>query len=324
MRREIEVEGTVLDYRCDLALSGTMCHVASNSPCVAETLEKWRVDAPLPGWSGFSLEVMVNHGDAGSAAPHFRGLQHLVFASFGPSNIFLFDLLRKKVTATVSARTVADRAFWDRILLPIAMGVMGPAVGVLPIHAACLAMGGRGVLIAGASGAGKSTLSVALAQAGFDFLADDWSYLALQQNELVAHGMSVPAKLLPDAVNYFPVLARHAVGVSLNQELAYELPIQEFGARSQRRCNPHWFFFLERTPAERCRITRISSVQARLYVERSVDRLPRELVEMIQTRTALIDQLTRLSCWKLTYSGPPHIAVLALQEFLVAQEEVPA
>ena len=75
------------------------------------------------------------------------------------------------------------KPFWDRILLPIALGVLGPALGVVPVHSACLAIDGAGLLIAGASGAGKSTLSVALAQEGFDFISDDWTYLSLNHGK---------------------------------------------------------------------------------------------------------------------------------------------
>ena len=94
--------------------------------------------------------------------------------------------------------------------LPIAMGVLGPAVGVVPVHAACLTFDGWEMFIAGDSGAGKSTLSVALAQHGFGYISDDWSYLTLQRDQLVSHGMSVSAKLLPDAVKYFPALTQCA------------------------------------------------------------------------------------------------------------------
>ena len=45
--------------------------------------------------------------------------------------------------------------------------------GLVPLHAACVARGDRGVLLLGPSGSGKSTLTVHALQCGWDFLAED-------------------------------------------------------------------------------------------------------------------------------------------------------
>jgi len=81
---------------------------------------------------------------------------------------------------------------------------------LFPLHAAGLALDGRGVLLAGTSGAGKSTLSVALARAGFSFLSDDTVFL-----EASAPGWQVRAfpdqiDLCADAVDLFPELQHTA------------------------------------------------------------------------------------------------------------------
>lgn len=54
--------------------------------------------------------------------------------------------------------------------------------GLYMVHAAGLAVGGKGLLIAGQSGAGKTTLTLSLVRAEFDFLADDTVFLT------AAHG----------------------------------------------------------------------------------------------------------------------------------------
>jgi hypothetical protein len=273
------------------------------------------------------MQIVLNTGNVTGTAqpPHFRGLSHLVTASFGDDNVFVFDLLRRTVAGTISEETAVDSKFWDRILLPIAIGVLGPAVGVVPVHAACVIADGAGVLIAGASGMGKSTLSVALAQHGFDYLSDDWTYLSLEGDSLRAHGMGIPAKLLPDAVEHFPLLDAYEVGIALNQEPAYELPVQDFGADVAASCEPRWFVFLERVSEPECSLVRVSSEQARRYVEDSVERLPSELEAMNRTRTAVLDHVARLSCWQLTYGGPPEVGVRALQHFFAEQrQQVPA
>ena len=322
MRREVVIDDAALTYSDELKLAGALCNLRANSHIVGDTLRKWRANNAQGGIGAFEMQVVTTgERDIGSRRPHFRGLAHLVTASFGEANIFVFDLARRKVIATISEEVAADHGFWDRILLPITMGVLGPAVGVVPVHAACLTFDGEGMLIAGDSGAGKSTLSVALAQNGFGYISDDWSYMAMHSGQITAHGMSVPAKLLPDAVKHFPALAHYSLAPALNEELAYELSPNELGAQVQLSCEPQWFFFLERTPESGCRLRPVCGEEAQRYVERSVERLPPELGEMIQARAAVVDQISRLSCWKLSYGGPPDTAVRGLRAFLAEQHQ---
>jgi hypothetical protein len=324
MRQEIAIDPAALNHRHALRLAGATCHVATNSRNLANSLQQWRAQEGEAPSSSFAMHVLVKEGShQGFDTPHFRGLKHVVIARFGESNIFTFDLLRLNVTATVTEQLAGNQQFWDRILLPIAMGVLGPALGVVPVHSACLAIDGTALLIAGASGAGKSTLSVALAQEGFDFISDDWTYLSLDHGRLVAHGMSIPAKLLPDAVTHFPLLDGYPLGLALNQEMAYELPAQDLGARVHLRCQPQWFFFLERVSDEGFSAVPVSSQEAQRYIDGSLERLPPELYQLAALRSSVAEHVARLSCWKLSYGGPPGVAVKGLQQFFAnARQDV--
>jgi serine kinase of HPr protein (carbohydrate metabolism regulator) len=59
-------------------------------------------------------------------------------------------------------------------------------MGLPPIHAGCVAIGGRGVLIAGASGAGKSDLAIRLIDRGAELVADDYVELRRDGEALIA------------------------------------------------------------------------------------------------------------------------------------------
>jgi hypothetical protein len=50
--------------------------------------------------------------------------------------------------------------------------------GLVPLHAACVGRGGRGVLLMGSSGAGKSTVAFHCLLQGLDFLAEDSVFVA--------------------------------------------------------------------------------------------------------------------------------------------------
>ena len=75
----------------------------------------------------------------------------------------------------------------------------------IALHTACLVRDGRCLLLSGAPGAGKSTLAVALAQAGFGYVADDVTLLTeggLAQGLPFHPTLKVGAwKLLPDHRN---------------------------------------------------------------------------------------------------------------------------
>jgi hypothetical protein len=320
--KTIAIDAAAMKFRHTLGLAGTSCEVLTNSSQVGKTLHRWHRATKGDGGDSFTMQVFVTPGAADvDRYPHFRGLHHVVVASFGASNLFVFDLLRHNVAASVSEDVAGDESFWNDVLLPITMGVLGAAVGVVPVHCACLAAGGEGLLVAGSAGAGKSTLSAALVHCGFDFISDDWTYLSWKPEGLMAHGMSTPVKLLPDAIRHFPMLAAHSVCPALDGELAYRLPATDFGAHIRLCCRPQWFLFLERTASRGCHLDPISADEARLYMEMGVERLPIQLQAVADARAEIIARISSLSCWTLRYGGPPQVAAEGVREFMARQKQ---
>ena len=54
------------------------------------------------------------------------------------------------------------------------------------VHASCVTVQGRGVLITGASGSGKSALALSLMALGADLVADDRVILSLDRGRVMA------------------------------------------------------------------------------------------------------------------------------------------
>jgi hypothetical protein len=52
------------------------------------------------------------------------------------------------------------------------------AQGLVPLHAACVGLDGRGILLMGPSGSGKSTIALQCLLEGFDFLSEDSVFVA--------------------------------------------------------------------------------------------------------------------------------------------------
>ena len=78
--------------------------------------------------------------------------------------------------------------------------------GLYMVHAAGLAISGRGLLIAGQSGAGKTTLALALLRAGFGFLADDTVFLSVGKNALRILAFPDEVDVTSQTLGFFPEL----------------------------------------------------------------------------------------------------------------------
>ena len=315
--KRFAIDDTQLTRRAVLQVAGCTCSVATNDSGLLRVLDSFQIGAPQD-CGEFEMRVMV-HQELGEPTrlPHFRGLHHLVFASFGQSDLFIFDIEQREVSAVISGSLARDRTFWHERMMPIVIGVLGCAVGVLPFHSACLSINGDGLLIAGPSGAGKSTLSVALAKRGFDFVSDDWTYINCASQIVEAHGLSAPVKLLPDAIGHFPELTKQPMCVSMNGELAYESPpAATFSIPVARYCRPRWLVFLDRTAGECPELVEISSATALSYIDSNVERLPAHLATAAEKREAIKEKIATLSCWRFRHHGTPQEAAQELHTFI--------
>lgn len=319
----ISINQSALPYSMELCFAGAACSLRTNSFELGGMLKRLSIPACNAVPRGFDLHVVVDGSSKEAAGePHFRGLHHVVTASFGGSNVFVFDILRRTLSARVSVPTARDYLFWKEKLIPITLGVLGSAMGLVPVHCACLELQGEGLLIAGISGAGKSTLSVALSRGGFNYVSDDWTYVSRLEDGIVAHGTSAPVKLLPDAIEHFQALQGRSPEISMNGELAYEVDIAEtFGVQVERTCVPRWLVVLERRRQAGALFTLMSSAEARSYVSSSVERLPEQLHEAAVMRERTIDRVAMLPCWHFQYGGSPQFAARELQEFVVGRKQ---
>lgn len=83
------------------------------------------------------------------------------------------------------------------------------ALGLMPLHAACVASGGRGLLLLGASGAGKSTAILHCALAGLDVVSED--SLFVTPDTLLATGVANFVHVSRESLRLLP--AREAVAL---------------------------------------------------------------------------------------------------------------
>ena len=299
---------------------GLACLVATNSPDVlAAARAVFREMMPPQPGADFTLRFWVDPAAHGSGQPsqaRFRGLNHLVCAQFDDAGAMLLDLRRRRALGRFSPALAADAAYWQRVVLPNAVGLMSEALGLTALHCASVEKEGRGLLMAGGSGAGKSTLSLALARRGFAFLSDDWTYFSHANGRLRAWHIATPIKLLPDAVRFFPELSTLEPHVSLNGEVAYEAdPEGVFGVRRSLECEPRWLVFVERRSEPGHCLVRLGPEEAAARLEHELEELPEELSAVSARQSGTVLELAGRECWSLAYGGSPDEAAEVLARF---------
>ena len=319
METKYRFDRATLPFRTDFQVAGTQCLLATNSYRALRAAEKWR-GAPIEDRAKhFRMELLVELGartDVQHGA-HFRGMKHLVFVSLPPYGFLAYDLLRRQVRGVLTPCAVSDEVFWDSLLLPITVGLMGTTMAVAPLHCACLERDGKALLIAGAAGAGKSTLTAALGQRGFAVVSDDWTYISQAHGSLVACGLGVPLKLLPDAAQFFSALNDCNLRRTLNGELAYEVnPESTMGIAVKRAAYPRWILFLERVDHGASVMAPCRKEFVLDFFEKSAEKLPLELDQARRSRTAIIQQLAECPAWILRTGESPQQTAEAIEGFL--------
>ncbi|MGO8871771.1 MAG: hypothetical protein ACLQPH_10295 [Acidimicrobiales bacterium] len=143
------------------------------------------------------------------------------------------------IRIVVTGTDPADRVTAAHPLLTVALLETVTRFGVFPLHAACLSLDGRGVLVPGSSGSGKSTLSVTLVRAGFEFLSDDTVFLTGHAASIRVSGFPDEVDVTGHTVSMFPELS-YLAGTPLRPgREKYSFRVEDvFGVSAVRHCEP--------------------------------------------------------------------------------------
>ncbi len=118
-------------------------------------------------------------------------------------NFSIADLAEGWTRIVLSRATERYRSYLSYFFLGAAPLCHISCAYVTPIHAACVAFNGKGVLLCGDSGAGKSSLSYACARAGATYITDDCSYLLGDGGERQVMGNCHQVRFRPSAGRLF-------------------------------------------------------------------------------------------------------------------------
>jgi hypothetical protein len=216
------------------------------------------LDAAAESWGGSRLEfvrepvqirVMVRPEGGLSPRPGFRCQRHLLAVIGDADNFAVADLDRLFGFLLVSSQTAANYQWLRCFFLESVVYLLLERRYVVPVHAACIARNGKGVLLCGSSCAGKSTLSWACARDGWTFLADDCTWLLGGPLDREAIASPDRPRFRADAVTLFPELDGFIERARPNGKLCMEVPLSAFPEiETASRCTVGWLAFLDRGP----------------------------------------------------------------------------
>ena len=152
------------------------------------------------------IEIYAVDGDSSTECPPppvYRFMMPIFMSIADGYNYSIVDMERLKVRISITHATLQHGLYAKYFLL----GTPGTCISTqftTPVHAGCVALDGRGVLLCGDSGAGKSTLSYACARAGWTYISDDGSYLLNGRTERRVTGDCYQVRFRPTATELFP------------------------------------------------------------------------------------------------------------------------
>jgi hypothetical protein len=200
--------------------------LSTNSETVMEIARnEWNRWVPLFDDAPVKLHIEVSSAtDQISRTVILHAHRHLFALVADSENVFVFDTPSRAGTGWVTLSAIEDAAWFRYHFLD---AIVYQAIALLcftPIHGACIAREGRGVLLCGDSQTGKSSLAYACARGGWTYVTDDASWLIRRRAaERVIVGNAHQLRLRPDAAQIFPELADRRPVMRGNGKLSLEI-----------------------------------------------------------------------------------------------------
>ena len=234
--------------------------------------------------------------------PYVRGLNHLVFAGFSARSSMLADLHTHRVIGRFSPNMATDSKHWGMVVFPVLLSVLAGPLGIVELHASCVATRRRGMVLIGPSGSGKSTLALALTEQGSRLLSDDRTFCSLKHGKLSAWGIPRPLKLRREAALWFEGFrGREPLDVQNGENVFHWDRHLKLNGDSHE-CEPRLLVFLERHQHSGFHMSSINRTEARSRIERD---LLAEAPDAVLKQAETIDGLLTLPCRRLRFGGRP-------------------
>jgi hypothetical protein len=279
---------------------GFPAEVRTNSETVLELFEglwgrfsKQRDTVPIR----CDVQLVEGHGTACPRAPVYRLMLPLMISIADADNHCTVDLERAEAKIVLSRAALRHSSYAQYFFLGV------PACSIAtryatPVHAACVALNGHGVLLCGDSGAGKSTLAYACARSGWTYVTDDGAYILDGGVDRQVTGNCHQVRFRPSAAKFFPEFEGYEITPRAAGKPSIELPTAAMAhIKCAQSTRANFICFLNRSSVDSPQIFPFSKDLAR----RSMRQVLYGTRDSLENQYEAIEQLLTAEVFEFRY-----------------------
>jgi hypothetical protein len=280
---------------------GFRIEIATNSRDVIEAAEE--------AWGHYEAEyacetvvfrVVVQAAGDLAPKPAHRAQGHLYSVISDANNFANLDLKAFYGSIFVSQKTAADHTWLRWFFVESLAYTLLAQRYIVPVHAACAARNGSGVLLCGPTGSGKSTLSFGCARAGWTFITDDCTWLLPDTTDRMAIGRPRQARFRIDAPELFPELETYVARARPNGKVSIEIPMSAFPSiKTDARCPIEHLVFLDRSRG----VARFEPISSEAAINRILDEMPSYGAEVNAMHERTVRRLAQVPAYHMKYDS---------------------
>ncbi len=280
---------------------GFPAEVRTNSSVILEQYEQlWSMFEKRFDTRTIVAEVHVVESESTECppAPVYRYLPTALTAVADANNFLIADFSQNRTQMLVSTAALRYPPYLRQFFLECAAGGHFATQYVTPVHAACVVLDGRGVLLCGDSGAGKSSLSYACARAGWGYVSDDASFLLNGGSQRIVIGDCHQVRFRPSAAELFPEIGGLEITPRAEGKPSIVVPTATMAHVTRREsARVDYVVFLNRNSAGPPQLLPWRRDVARHYMRQVLYGWP----ESLKAQYAAIDRLLAVDVFEMRY-----------------------
>jgi hypothetical protein len=244
------------------------------------------------------VQVVDSHTTTCPPEPTYRYMQPLMMCVADNHNYSMVDLECCQTKIVISRAALRHRLYAQYFILGTAACCVATRY-TTPVHAGCVALDGRGVLLCGDSGAGKSSLSYACARAGWTYVSDDGSFLLNGGTRRLVTGDCHKVRFRPSAAELFPEIAGFEITPRAAGKPSIELPTADMThITTAQTTRADFIVFLNRRTSSPPQLVPYRRDVARHFMRQTLYGPP----ELLSAQYRAVERLLTVDVFELRYT----------------------